>query len=136
MDNAWRKILSKRTATNQRMRLAFADNADQDYLSSRQFSAFHGAVLSIHGQSPRQLTEIARLCGKAELDQVDIEGITPLGWAVSYGDAEAVKSLLELGSNPNQADIRLYSPLMRSLHESRMLVTPHRGWCGSRLKRQ
>ena len=122
MDNAWKQILSGKTATNQCMRLTLADNAD--HLSSRQFSAFHKAVLSIHGESPRQLTKIARLCGKAKLDQVDIEGITPFGWAASCGNAEAVKSLLDLGSNPNQANIRFYSPLMRSLSPecSRLLI--------------
>ncbi|KAM0549445.1 hypothetical protein ACHAPJ_009431 [Fusarium lateritium] len=115
MDNAWDKILSGKTSHNSHMRLLFADNAEEEYLTSRKFTAFHKAVLSIHGQSTGNLGRIAKVCGLADLDKPDKEGITPLGWAAGRGDIEAVKCLLRLGADPSRADTRLYSPLMRSL---------------------
>ena len=115
MDNAWDQILSEKTAHKQRMRLLFSDNSEQDYLSSRQLTPFHKAVLSLHGREPSELEAIAKLCGTAEINSRDKDGVTALGWAASRGDVEAVRCLLRLGADPNLADIRLYSPLMRSL---------------------
>lgn len=49
------------------------------------------------------------------IDQPDADGRTPLNWAATRGNSEAVRTLLEHGASPNKPDFILQGPLRNSL---------------------
>lgn len=100
----------RRTPTETMAQLAFSDESehsqmfnsflymlDTDVLESLQFSMLHKCILEL-----AQFSFIKQLMlSPEEINCPDSGGQTPLFWAVTRGNAAAVKTLLDYGANPN-----------------------------------
>lgn len=77
-----------------------------DYAEDRDFATLHQVFLGIEcskGTLEEYLASFAQPALPAEsIDVPDACGRTALAWAVEYGCADAVKTLLSYGSNPHQ----------------------------------
>lgn len=77
-----------------------------DYAEDRDFATLHQVFLGIEcskGTLKEYLASFAQPALPAEsIDVPDACGRTALAWAVEYGCADAVKTLLRYGSNPHQ----------------------------------
>jgi ankyrin repeat protein len=72
------------------------------------------AVLKLRGLRVRHLPDLFPQVPEMKIDATDIWGMTALNWAAQINDPEAVYTLLYLGADPNKADGRFYTPLMRT----------------------
>jgi ankyrin repeat protein len=76
------------------------------YMASRGFTEVHRILLRNHDNdsslwdSLRSLEDHDML--SAVIDRVDSQGRSPLAWAVEYGWAHAVDTLISFGANPHQ----------------------------------
>ena len=50
--------------------------------------------------------------GDGELNMMDNDGNTPIGWAAEYGHKDVVELLIELKSDVNKSGSDRYTPLM------------------------
>ena len=82
------------------------DQHTKEHVSTRGFTGLHLALLKIN-PTCSSLTEYLLSLRPQELqdiiDKPDTCGRTPLAWAVEYGMADAVATLLGFGANPHQA---------------------------------
>ena len=87
--------------------------ADEDDLERQKFSRLHKIVLGIEKTD----LALALTIDSAILDinATDIDGKTPLMWAASRRDSEAVKALIINGADPNICNRYSQSALMRAV---------------------
>ncbi len=114
MDTAWKLILSKRTSHPEALRQVAADNADGDYMNSRQFSGLHRTILGLEAIKLEQLPGLLRLTQAVDINATDAMGMTSLAWAAAANDVEVVRILLDHGADPNIANQRWETPLMHT----------------------
>ena len=82
------------------------------------FGPLHKAVL---GLDNHRLEDVAGSFNHVS-EGVDCDGRTPLSWASSRGDTEAVEMLLALGADCNRADEQGCTPLIYASHVSKECV--------------
>lgn len=83
------------------------------------FSPLHEAVLDLHN---RRLEDVAGALTTTVVDAIDYDGRTPLSWASSRGDSQAVGKLLALGADCNRADEQNNTPLIYASSVSKECV--------------
>lgn len=78
---------------------------------SLNFSPIHNSVLGISAVP----LECQLESSTALIDAPDLHGFTPLHWAATRCDTEAVKTLLDYGASPNVLSFTRVAPLHRAL---------------------
>ena len=115
IDHAYRLILSRRASQPVDLELLFPDNADHDYLNSRNFSLVHKVLFGLGGGiTLSALATLVELDPSIDVNAGDAMGMTPLSWAADMNNANSIQELLDIRSDPNIADIRQMTPLMRT----------------------
>jgi hypothetical protein len=106
-----------------------------DFVESREFTTLHKVLLGLQRRF-RTLEEYLVSFGQAKLpaaiiDAPDSCGRTALAWAVEYGWAGAVTSLLRYGANPHQLrqSLRGKSPLLHLVIAGPASQSPSDGFC-------
>ena len=87
---------------------------NDDYYEERQFSKIHKIILQISGQNLAEAIAADRI----NIDSVDCDDLTPLGWAAVRDDVTAVKLLLRANASPNVHDKDGRSPLIHAAKSS------------------
>ena len=113
-DAAWNAIFDSSQDANFLEALKNLFPINDDYLEERQFSKLHQTVLGL--TSHNLSAEV--IISNAEINKVDIHGITPLMWAARRGDNQAVDILLKAGANPNLITRRSMSALLYAVQSS------------------
>lgn len=105
---AWEQILCKRgtAAEIQGLERLFPGNEE---LENYEFSYIHKVVLDIF--PARLAVELQNQQYRNEVHALDTLNRTPLHWAATRGDEEAVRCLLEAGSDVNFRDGFKNTPL-------------------------
>ena len=97
------------------LELLFPDNADHDYLNSRNFSFVHKVLFGMTaGITLSALAALVELNPNIDVNAGDAMGMTPLSWAADMNNANAIQELLDIRADPNIADIHHMTPLMRT----------------------
>jgi len=97
--------------------LCMFDNEDD--LEARMFPALHKIILGLSSINLQQQLELST----STIDDKDSNGRTALSWSATRGDAEAVKTLLSYGANPNECSHRGET----SLHWAARSITKRSG---------
>lgn len=82
-----------------------------DHHDSLDLSPIHKSVLGVSAVPLECQLELST----ALIDAPDLHGFTPLHWAATRGDTEAVKTLLDYGASPNVLSSTHLSPLHRAV---------------------
>ena len=90
-----------------------------DRLDGRHFTKIHEIVLGRNGSN---LAQYLRSNSRAQIDQGDWQGRTPLSWAAARGDLDVVKILMDLGADLNIVSCAGLSPLHYAVCNKRPLV--------------
>lgn len=114
IDTAWKLILSGMTSNRVTMEQLFQFSSDSYYAVTRQFSTTHRAVLKLEGLEINHLPTLLAKLPEVDINAIDTWGLTALSWAASRKDSEAVEVLLAQGADPDKADARSNTPLMRT----------------------
>ncbi|OSS44078.1 hypothetical protein B5807_11233 [Epicoccum nigrum] len=107
IDSAWDIALSRKatkTVTEAFMQMF----GDGEYLETRQFTLLHKSVLDLSRTSIFTLLEDST----ANVNVPDANGRTPLSWAASRGDHDALEALLNSGALTRVADMEGSTPLI------------------------
>lgn len=91
-------------------RLIHSEGADVNAKCARGFAAMHAAAKSGHAD----LIFALNTDHKADLEEKDNMGRTPLHWAAFSGNIEAIKTLMSLGANIEARDLAEETPLHRA----------------------
>lgn len=115
IDHAYRLVLSRRASRPVELQILFPDNADHDYINSRNFSPVHKILFGMgRPLTVSMLSTLMEIDPAVDVNARDAMGMTPLSWAADMNDASAIEHLLKAGADPNISDNRSMTPLMRT----------------------
>ncbi|KZM20612.1 uncharacterized protein EKO05_0010889 [Ascochyta rabiei] len=107
IDSAWDIALSN-TATNVVVEAFTQLFSDGEYLETRQFTPLHKSILGLSRTAVITMLDDST----ARVNISDANGRTPLSWAASRGDHQALEALLNSGADTRIVDMEGSTPLI------------------------